>query len=163
MQTANIPLPFGGGIQWPDTIVVHAMGQFIVDSRGDCGPAGQCYYATEWLRLLKLSAHILVDPSGVLIRCREDTEMAWHAKGHNSNTLGIEVLVPGVHDYGSFVERIQRPYCTDVQLEAAKWQVSKWMQTHRIAEVVRHSDIDPDRKVDPGDGFLWSEFLQEVG
>lgn len=156
MEIADIPLPDGGGQQWPNRIIVHSMAQFINDR-------GTAYYASEWLRHLGLSAHALVDPSGVLVRCREDTEMAWHAKGHNSNTLGIEILVPGVHDYGTFVERIKTPYCTDVQLEAAKWQVSEWVRKHNISEIARHSDVDPDRKVDPGAGLDWSKFLQEVG
>lgn len=156
MDIANIPLRDGGGRQWPNRIIVHSMGQFINDR-------GKAYYAPDWLRHLGLSAHALVDPSGVIIRCRDDEHSAWHAKGHNSNTLGIEVLVPGVHNYDSFIERIKTPYLIPEQLEATKWQVSQWLEAHRIAEVVRHSDIDPDRKVDPGDGFPWSEFLQEVG
>lgn len=151
MITARIPLPHGGGKQWPNRVVVHAMAEYIEYQ-------GRHLHAVDLLDELRLSAHALVTPSAVVIRCRNDDETAWHAKGHNSNTLGIEILVPGVHGYGSFLEAIEKPYYSREQLLATVEQVRTWMNKYPIHEVVRHSDIDPERKQDPGSGFRWNEF-----
>lgn len=151
MQIARIPLPHGGGKQWPNVVVVHAMAEYIEYE-------GRHLHAVDLLNELRLSAHALVTPSAVVIRCREDDQTAWHAKGHNGNTLGVEILVPGVHGYGSFLEAIEKPYCSRPQMLAAVEQVRVWMNKFTIHEVVRHSDIDPERKTDPGSGFNWGEF-----
>lgn len=162
-EIAQIPLPGGGGRQWPDTVVVHAMGQFIIDTNGDCGPKGQCYYATEWLRLLGYSAHVMVDPSGVEVRCRDDREVAYHASGHNENSLGMEILVPGVHDLATLKEATSSPWCGDTQFDAAVGVVRRWQKVFPIAQVVRHSDVDWDRRwYDPGEGFDWDGFKRRI-
>ncbi len=143
-------LPYGANKQDPTLIVIHAMGEYIKDNT-------KTYSAFEWLKYLKLSAHALVYPDGSILRTRRDTEGAYHAKGYNTNSLGIEFLVPGVHTYSTFKEAIKRPYVTEDAMEAGKGLISYWLDNYKITEVSSHSDLDPKRKIDPGKGFSWRE------
>ena len=147
------------GAQVPEIIVVHAMGEFI---NGD----GWRDHAVQFLRTAKpypLSAHSLVAPDGTNYRCRLDTECAYHAGGYNKNTLGIECLVAGEHNYGSFVSTISKPYLANDQYNEVVRQAREWLELWPIKKIVRHSDLSPERKVDPGDGFPWQDFLNDVG
>ena len=128
------------------------MGEFINDS-------GTGYFAKEWLDKLRLSAHYLICPSGVVIQTRENDQIAYHAKSHNTGSIGIEILVPGVHDYRSFIERIKTPYVHGTQYTA----LVELCRGFKHLNFTRHSDIDPDRKADPGAGFDWQTFIQDVG
>ena len=152
MQTVEIKSPFGFSSNFkPTQIVIHAMGEFV---------GGM--FAPDFLRSIELSAHALVTPSGVVIQTRADQYGAYHAKGHNITSLGVEILVGGVHDYTSFVKAIKTDWVTPQQFEATAELVREWRSKHGINAIVRHSDIDPGRKVDPGAGFHWERFLKAV-
>jgi AmpD protein len=155
MQIAEIPLPAGRSHQAPKRIVVHAMGEFIDTDDVD-------YHAPDWLRKLGLSAHAFVTPSGVIIRSRPDGKGAYHAKGYNTDSLGVEFLVPGLHTYGTFIEAIKGPYLTNAQYDAGVELVRDWCALWNIENIDRHSDLSPGRKADPGDGFGWDAFLRDV-
>ena len=146
-------LPHGSDTNNPSRIIVHAMGEWIL--YGD-----EPMFAANFLDEIGLSAHALIGSQGEVIICRRDTEGAYHAKGHNTDTLGVEFLVPGKHDYASFVEAIKEPWVSDAQLEAGVSLIRRWKQRWDIKTVVRHSDVDPERKVDPGDGFPWERLLE---
>lgn len=148
-------LPHGPKNQTPKRIIVHAMGQHIVV--GD-----DIMFAPDFLDHMGLSAHLLVDPSGELIRCRNDGQGAWHAKGFNTDSLGIEFLVEGVHDYKSFLKAIQENYITQKQWVVGVAAINQWMGQHNIKMIDRHSDVDPDRKKDPGSGFDWEGLLDTL-
>lgn len=150
----EILLPRGARSQQPGRIIVHAMGEFIGG-----------VHAVDFLRdVVKLSAHILVCPDGEIIRCRQDTQGAYHAKGFNDNSLGIEFLVAGEHTYGSFLGAIKKEYLTPIQYEKGMEFVrNQWHLKLGITKMDRHSDVSPERKVDPGAGFPWDRFCREVG
>ena len=157
MKTYNIPLPAGREGLEPTKVVVHAIAEFVIKD-------GRVYYATEWLRKKGLSYHVLVTPSGTPIRCRNDNQVAWHAKaqGHNFKALGIGFMVPGAYDYISFLERIKTSYLTGSQFDGGvKFCREEWVDKG-ILHFAKHSSID-DAKQDPGDGFLWKEFLTGIG
>jgi len=145
MQTANYPLNKGNKYNKPKFIVLHAMGEFIEYEK-------QHYHATEFLKLVGLSAHRLITPSGVVIKCREDNQGAWHAKGYNTDSLGIEFLVPGVHNYKSFLKALKTSYLTSKALKAGVEILKYWMDKFDIdkIDIKSHQQIDPDRKHDPG-------------
>lgn len=148
---------YGAKHNKPDMIVVHAMGEYIESSDGETYLG-----AADMLDSIGLSAHALVSPDGSVCRLRNDDEGAFHAGGFNTNSLGIEVLVPGNHNYGTFLNAIARPYMTPAQYDAVVAQCRKWMRLYRIKRIVRHSDLSPVRKLDPGDGFPWGQFLIDV-
>ena len=150
------PLKKGNRHNKPKMIVVHCMGEFILDPEPE--------HASDFLAKLGLSAHVLVDAAGDTWRCRADYEGAYHARNFNTNSLGIEFLVEGEHNYGSFLEMIKTAYMTTAQWEAGVDVVREWVKLYEIPEdkIVRHSDISPGRKVDPGEGFHWQDFLDRV-
>ena len=140
----------------PRMIVVHSMAEFLLDP--------QPIHATDFLEKIRLSAHALVDSKGHTFICRDDDQGAWHAKGYNKNSLGIEFLVEGHHTYATFLEAIKADYVTFEQFDAGVAAVRNWVEAYDIPRnrVVRHSDISPGRKVDPGTGFKWQKFLDCV-
>lgn len=149
-------LDHGSPNQTPDKIYVHAMGEYIAGT-------GWKNHAVQYLDSRGWSAHSFIAPDGVNYRGRRDDQGAYHALGHNTNSLGIEFLVKGVHDYGSFLKAIDRPYLTPEQYKEGVIQVRYWMQHWGITDVQRHSDISPERKVDPGNGFPWAMFRRDIG
>ena len=151
----NKPLSKGAKKQIPSRIVIHSMAEFI---KLDSGPK----HAYAFLKDIGLSAHALICPDGTVIRCREDNQGAWHAKGHNKDSLGVEILVRGKHDYASFINTIKNSYMTFDQHCACVELLRDWCNKHDIASISRHSDIDPKRKKDPGRGCPFDLILKDV-
>ena len=141
----------GGGIQTPDTLVIHAMSEYI-----------NGMYADEFLSSMGLSAHFLLKPNGEFIKLRKTTEVAWHAKGFNTNSIGIEVLVEGSHTYDTFLEKIKTDWVKPEQYKALIEMSNGIIEHYDIEKVVRHSDLSPERKKDPGDGFKWQYFKDQL-
>ena len=156
MNTITSHLDHGKSINEPKIIVVHAMGEYI-------GGNGWDNHAVQYLNKAGLSAHSLIAPDATNYRCRLDSETAYHALGFNTDTLGMEALVEGVHDYASFLKAIDKPYLSKIQYQCMVEQAIEWKQMHDIIKIVRHSDLSPERKVDPGNGFPWKMFLNDVG
>lgn len=163
----SYPLQRGASIQSPERGIIHAMAEYVFYK-------GKFRHATEFLEMVEyeykgqprrgLSAHILIDPKGDIIECRKTSQGALHAAGHNVDTLGAEWLVPGEHDYRSFIEAIQLPYLTDIQFEnGCSYIREEWVAGCNILNYAKHSTVDPERKLDPGPGFDWHKFLQEIG
>ncbi|MEN7538730.1 N-acetylmuramoyl-L-alanine amidase [Aurantiacibacter flavus] len=104
-----------------------------------------------------VSAHYLIEEDGTIIQLVEEDKRAWHAGKSswrgvhdvNSASIGIELDHPG-HTNG------YRPFA-DAQIEALVPLVHSIVKLHDIprANVVAHSDVAPDRKVDPGELFPW--------
>lgn len=147
----NKPTKFHGGEQNPDTIVIHAMGEYI-----------NGVHASDFLSSIKLSAHYLIELDGVITKLVPTDRKAYHAKGHNTNTIGIEVLVEGDHNYETFIEAIKSDYVKPKQMEVLINLVNAIDGYWPIQRVVRHSDIDPERKEDPGTGFDWEYFKSKI-
>lgn len=149
-------MPEGSNEQYPKRIVIHAMGEYI-QRAGD-----KPVHAIEYLRWRGFSAHAFITSSGVVIRGRHDWQGAYHAKRFNTDSLGVEFLVPGIHTYGSFKKKIKENYLTGYQYQAGVEFVLEWVKKYEIDLIERHSDISPDRKVDPGKGFPWAQFMIDV-
>lgn len=141
----------------PTRVIIHAMAEYIKFK-------GKVYHAIEWLEYKGWSAHRFFPSTGEIIVTRNDDQRAHHAKGFNEDSLGAEVLVPGVHDYGTFVKAIAQPWTSPEQMKALIWQSLEWRKVYNlsISDFNRHSDIDPLRKVDPGDGFPWGEYRGQL-
>jgi len=163
----------GGGHQTPDRLIIHSMGEKIVISRSDSDWYKKnkkidikqgVYHADEFLRITGLSPHFLLCPDGTFIKLRKTTEIGWHAKGHNKNTIGIEVLVEGNHNYHTFLKKIKTDFATKEQMNALIEMSNGIIEYFDISHdnVVRHSDIDPKRKHDVGSGFDWKYFKSKL-
>lgn len=149
--------PYGGSRDnHPKVIVIHAMAEYIKDGK-------KTYHAAEFLNEYELSAHALGAPNGDLYRLRNDNQTAWHARGFNQDSLGYEFLVPGEHDYASFLEALKENYVLPLQYETGLNVLGEWKEKHNIDTIVKHSDLSPGRKVDPGMGFPWDDLMRDLG
>jgi N-acetyl-anhydromuramyl-L-alanine amidase AmpD len=153
--TINKPLPKGAKNQLPSRIVLHAMGEYVKLDSGN-------KHAYDFLKDIGLSAHALICPDGTIIRCRDDNQGAYHARGFNTDSLGVEFLVTGKHTYSSFKSAIKKPYLTFEQHISGVELLRDWCSKHTIVSIDRHSDIDPERKVDPGEGFPFDLILKDI-
>lgn len=138
-------------------IVVHAAAEYIRFDDKDI-------HIVDYLRSLGQSAHAYVLPSGDIIRTRRDDQIAWHcrAQGFNWKSLGIEFLVAGAWKYGEFLDVIDTDWLREEQYNAGIQLVKDWMKPGKINEIERHCIIDPDNKKDPGEGFPWFNFLDDI-
>jgi len=151
----NKPLPKGAKNQIPDRIVIHSMSEFLIIDDVKT-------HAYDFLKAIGLSAHALICPDGTVLRCREDTQGGYHAKGFNTNSLGVEFLVKGTHTYGSFKKAIKKPYLTFEQHIAGVELLRDWCSKYDIKSINTHSSLSPKRKVDPGPAFPLKQFLKDV-
>ena len=136
----------------PDIIVLHytgmATGQEALDRLRD--PEA------------KVSSHYLVEEDGRVFSLVAEERRAWHAglsfwrgeRDVNGRSIGIEIDNPG-HEFG------YRPF-PDAQMAAVIALLgevrSRWTVEDR--NIIGHSDVAPDRKIDPGELFPWKRLAQ---
>src|SRR5262249_21604915 len=107
----------------------------------------------------KVSSHYTVDEDGTIYRPVEGKNRGWHAgvsswcgaTDINSRSIGIEIVNPG-HEWG------YRPFAPGqiaAVMELTKGILKRWPITP--ARVLAHSDVAPERKIDPGELFPWDE------
>jgi|TARA_R110001599_G_scaffold7003_1_gene34685 N-acetyl-anhydromuramyl-L-alanine amidase AmpD len=158
MQIAQIaPFNVAGRLIKIDRVVIHAMAEYI-----DLEPHD--LHAVDYLRTTQLNAHAFVTPSGVVLQTAADLDLVYHARGYNNNSLGIEFLVAGVHTYHSFTRAIEKDWIGVIQYNAGVQYVRQWLDTHNLTSlhVEQHSTLSPGRKVDPGKGFPWAQFINDI-
>ena len=153
----NIPSIHGREGLESSAIVVHAAAEYIRLNDRDI-------HIIDFLRSRGESAHAYVLPSGDIVRTRKDNQIAWHcrAQGYNFKSLGIEFLVAGAWRYDEFLEKIYTDWLLKKQYNAGVQLVQEWIMKEKIIEIERHCIIDPDRKKDPGEGFPWLNFLDDI-
>ena len=112
----------------------------------------------------KVSSHYLVEEDGRVFALVPEERRAWHAgisfwrgeRDCNGASVGIEIVNPG-HEFG------YRPF-PDAQIasviELLDGIRSRW--TIPDERIVGHSDVAPERKIDPGELFPWKR-LAEAG
>ena len=114
----------------------------------------------------KVSSHYLIDEVGLVYQLVNEDKRAWHAgisywagqTDINSQSIGIELQNPG-HDWGyqKFPE---------AQIEALVNLATSIVDRFNIPakQILRHSDIAPERKKDPGEYFPWDKIAaQNIG
>ena len=107
----------------------------------------------------EVSAHYLVKEDGSIFQLVDEEKRAWHAgksywKGDrdiNSRSIGIEIQNLG-HDAGC------PPYPAK-QIKAVIKLCQDILSRHPIPpeHVLGHSDVAPERKIDPGEHFPWKK------
>ena len=110
----------------------------------------------------KVSAHYVITEEGEVVRLVDEANRAWHAgrsfwrgkSNVNGCSIGIELHNPG-HTCG------YRPF-PDEQIEALVPLLHRIVKDYDIprANVVGHSDIAPQRKLDPGELFPWERLAE---
>ncbi|HTK71794.1 MAG TPA: N-acetylmuramoyl-L-alanine amidase [Croceibacterium sp.] len=110
----------------------------------------------------KVSAHYVITEEGEVVRLVDEANRAWHAgrsfwrgkSNVNGCSIGIELHNPG-HTCG------YRPF-PDQQIEALVPLLHRIVKDYDIprANVVGHSDIAPQRKLDPGELFPWEKLAR---
>ncbi len=117
-----------------------------------------------------VSSHYLIDATPPSIyRLVDEDRRAWHAgesywRGRtwlNASSIGIELVNPGYRDTPE--GRVWYPY-PEAQIEQLIALLKDLQQRHQLPldSIVGHSDIAPQRKVDPGPLFPWLK-LAEAG
>lgn len=134
------------------------------------------YTSTDLARSLHLltetevSSHYLIgEAPATIYRLVDENRRAWHAgdsqwQGRtwlNSTTIGIELVNQGFYDTAN--GRYWQPFAP-AQIDALILLLKDIMQRHQLApgSIVAHSDIAPQRKVDPGPLFPWKR-LADAG
>jgi len=134
------------------------------------------YTSTDLARSLQLlteeevSSHYLIgDAPATIYRLVDENRRAWHAgvsewQGRtwlNGTTIGIELVNQGFYDGPS--GRYWQPFAP-AQIDALIVLLKDIMQRHQLppGSIIAHSDIAPQRKVDPGPLFPWKR-LAEAG
>lgn len=110
----------------------------------------------------KVSAHYVLEENGNIIPLVDETQRAWHAgvshwhgrDNINDVSIGIELVNPGER-YG------YRPFPQE-QLSSLIELCQGILKRHPIPAryVLAHSDIAPERKIDPGELFDWRQLAQ---
>lgn len=112
-----------------------------------------------------VSSHYLITDDAVphVYQLVDENRRAWHAgvsqwygsSNLNSASIGIEIV------NGGGTGLVWAPY-SEAQIAVLKVLLRDIVQRHQIkpANIVGHSDIAPQRKVDPGPLFPWKELAQ---
>jgi N-acetylmuramoyl-L-alanine amidase len=107
----------------------------------------------------KVSCHFVIDRKGQVMQMVQEKYAAWHAGKSkwknfinlNRFSLGIELVNKG-HEFGyeSF---------TDLQIKELIKLCLQLKKKYNIknSNIVGHSDIAPNRKIDPGEKFPWQK------
>ena len=121
--------------------------------------------ACDWLcrEESQVSCHYLVGEQGDITQMVDETKRAWHAgvsnwlgdEDINSASIGIEIQNKGhTLGYHDFHEK---------QMQAVVALSKDIVARNKIEPryVLAHSDVAPERKVDPGEKFSWQNLHQQ--
>ena len=113
-------------------------------------------------RSAEVSAHYCVDEAGQVYRLVAEERRAWHAgvsfwKGEtdlNGRSIGIEIVNPG-HEFGySDFPAAQIDAVIGLLDDIrSRWDIAQ-------SRILGHSDVAPERKIDPGEKFPWKTLAQ---
>ena len=105
----------------------------------------------------KVSSHYFIKKNGEILTLVPDLYIAWHAgisywknyKSINKHSIGIEISNPG-HKLG-YVNFSTKQIKSLIKL--SKSLINKYKINKNC--ILGHSDVAPDRKLDPGEKFPW--------
>lgn len=140
------------GVKAPSLLILHYTG---MRSAAD---------AIKWLAREEsgVSCHYVIDEVGCITQMVPEKLRAWHAgqsfwRGEtdiNSHSIGIEIQNPG-HEHGY-------PDFPEAQMRALIGLSRDIVKRHAMKPdgVLAHSDIAPQRKIDPGEKFKWAALAE---
>lgn len=124
--------------------------------QGKLDPNRHPYFAE--ISVIRVSAHCLIDRQGKITQYVNLNDRAWHAgvssfEGREKcNDFAIGIELEGSNE---------QPF-TDAQYQSLQKLTKLIMQAYpKITRdrIVGHADISPGRKIDPGQYFDWSRYL----
>ncbi len=156
-----------------DAIIIHSLGgpdclDGIVFHRRIDGTAAE--WAAFFARLPGVSIHYVIDRDGAVAAGLPESKVASHAIGWNQRSIGIELVNNGDG---------KDPF-PDAQIAALVRLVRDIRMRHPLVRpetIRRHSDVDRStfparkhgpactafrRKLDPGDAFPWTGFIESI-
>ena len=110
----------------------------------------------------KVSCHYLINRRGEIIQMVKDKDIAWHAgkskwKKYNNlnyNSIGIEIVNKGhKHGYQNFSKKQINSLILLCKNLKKKYLI-------KVENFLGHSDIAPQRKLDPGEKFPWKKLSE---
>ena len=106
---------------------------------------------------IELSCHYLICKNGEIYQLVDDEKVAWHAGA--SYWRGKERLNP--YSFGIEIENLGNEPFTSEQIKSCITLCHNLMRKYHIprSNILGHSDIAPERKIDPGIMFFWKELL----
>lgn len=124
------------------------------------------------------SGHYYIDRDGAIYRYVPGTRVANHVRGHNLNSIGIELVNLGryPHWWDSHHQQMTQPY-TAAQITALRAVLGQLQQEFpNLHQIAGHEDLDTAlmpasddpsrmirRKLDPGPLFPWAAVLAGSG
>jgi N-acetylmuramoyl-L-alanine amidase len=124
------------------------------------------------------SGHYYIDRDGTIHRYVPGTRVASHVRGHNPNSIGIELVNLGryPHWWDSQHQQMTEPYPAE-QINALRaLLVQLRREFPNLQQIAGHEDLDAammpasddpaieiHRKLDPGPQFPWAEVLDGIG
>lgn len=152
----------------PDLIVVHGIslppGEFggpwidrLFTNKLDS--AVHPYFQT--IADLRVSSHLLIRRDGELVQYVPLSKRAWHAgescyeNRNQCNDFSIGIELEGMDTVAYADEQYDALCLVIASLRSA-------IDSLRLAPIVGHCDIAPDRKTDPGPAFDWSRFRTQL-
>ena len=105
----------------------------------------------------KVSSHYFIKNNGSVITLVPELYVSWHAgisswknyKLINKYSIGIEISNPG---HGNKYKKFSKKQIHSI-LKLSKYLINKYKIKSEF--ILGHSDIAPDRKIDPGEKFPW--------
>lgn len=148
----------------PNRVILHAAGEYLFNEDLKVWQHFSVFFPYLWEHY-GICYHSAIDPGGTEVVFLKDNIIAGHALGHNSGSIGRVVIVPGAHTEPTLRKAISKPYLSDIQyqklLEVAKRD--KLPYTNHDLVDKRYRANGEKEKIDPGAGFLWKQFLKEIG
>ena len=124
------------------------------------------------------SGHYYVDRDGAVYRYVPGTRVANHVRGHNPNSIGIELVNLGryPHWWDSRQQQMTEPY-SGAQIASLRALLARLRREFpNLRKIAGHEDLDTAlmpasddasleirRKLDPGPLFPWAEVMQDSG
>jgi len=110
----------------------------------------------------KVSSHYFIKNNGKILTLVPDLYVAWHSgvsswqkyRSINKNSIGIEISNPG---HGIKYKKFNKKQVRSI-LRLTKFLIKKYKIKSKF--ILGHSDVSPDRKIDPGEKFPW-EYLSK--
>ena len=105
----------------------------------------------------KVSSHYFIKNNGQILALVPDLYTAWHAgisswgrfKSINKYSIGVEISNPG---HQNQYKKFSKKQINSI-IKLGKFLIKKY--NIKTSYILGHSDVAPDRKIDPGEKFPW--------